>query len=103
MLAESPTELQLALNAVKLYCDQWQLTVNTDKTKIVIFSRGKVRNFPEFTFGERKLEVVDDYVYLGVTFNYNGLFNKAILKQVNQARRAMYGLIAKCKKIKSPC
>ena len=41
------------------------------------------------------LSVVDDYVYLGVTFNYNNKFRKAQTKQLNQARRAMYSLLSK--------
>ena len=50
--------------------------MNTSKTKIVIFSRGKVRRYPYIVFGSDKLDVVDEYVYLGVTFNYNGKDNK---------------------------
>ena len=60
-MAESAEELQRALNAVYEYCNNWDLTVNTDKTKIVIFSRGKVRLYPAFLFGHNHLEVVDEY------------------------------------------
>ena len=49
VLAENAEELQLALNALFDYCQLWHLTVNTAKTKIVIFSRGKVRKLlPSF-------------------------------------------------------
>ena len=34
-------------------------------------------------------------MYLGTTFNYNNRFRKAQNKQLNQARRAMYGLLSK--------
>ncbi len=34
--------------------------------------------------------------------NYNGSFNKSIAKQITQARRAMYGLLTKCKKLNLP-
>ena len=51
VLAENAEELQLALNALFDYCQTWHLTVNTTKTKIVIFSRGKVRRHPTFLFG----------------------------------------------------
>ena len=93
VMAETARELQKALIAVYNYCELWHLTVNTAKTKIVIFSRGKVQIYPKFSFGDSELDVVNDYVYLGTTFNYNGLFNKAICKQITQARRAMYSLI----------
>ena len=39
--------------------------------------------------------------YLGKT-NYNGLFNKSIDKQVNQARHAMFNLTAKARKLDLP-
>ena len=89
-MAETPEQLQKALNAVSDYCSLWNLTVNTSKTKIVIFSRGKVRRYPDFVFGTEKLDVVDEYVYLGVKFNYNGNYKKMIAKQITQARKALY-------------
>ena len=102
VMAESPPELQKALNALHSYCDLWHLTVNTSKTKVVVFSRGKIRNKPIFKFGDVELDIVDDYVYLGVTFNYNGNFKKAISKQVSQAKRAMFSVVAKVKKLNLP-
>ena len=64
----------------------------TSKTKVVIFSRGKIRKIQIFTFENYIVEVVDEYVFLGTTFNYNNKFRKAQDKQLNQARRAMYSL-----------
>ena len=99
IFAETPEELQKALDAVDSYCQTWHLTVNASMTKIVIFSRGKVRRIPEFVYGGDKLEVVDDFVYLGVRFNYNGNFKQAISKQVTQARKALYSMLVKAKKL----
>ena len=50
VLAQSENELQLALDALSVYCERWFLRVNTDKTKVVIFSRGKIRNIQIFRF-----------------------------------------------------
>ena len=102
VMAESPKDLQDALNAVFEYCSSWKLTVNTSKTKVVIFSRGKLRNIPDFTFGADNLEVVDDYTYLGVTFNFNGKFKKAIDKQISAARRALFVLQKRARTLKLP-
>ena len=55
-----------------------QLTVNTQKIKVMICSRGKVRKHRDFLFGGSILDVTYEYVYLGVNFNYNTLFIKAI-------------------------
>ena len=43
----------------------------------------------DFLFGQNKLKVTDSYIYLGTNLNYNGMFNKAITKQVNLARLKM--------------
>ena len=40
ILAESAEDLQLALNEFFIYCTQWKLNVNVEKTKIMIFSKG---------------------------------------------------------------
>ena len=47
LMAESPADLQMALNNLKDYCKLWQMEVNTQKTKLVIFSRGKIRKVPK--------------------------------------------------------
>ena len=46
--AESPEELQTALDTMQSYCDTLKLQVNTSKTKVVIFSKGKIRRIPVF-------------------------------------------------------
>ena len=56
IFAESPEQLQLALDAMLRYCNLWKLSVNTSKTKIVIFSRGKTRNYPEFSFNNKLMK-----------------------------------------------
>ena len=102
VLSESPVELQNALNGMYDYCKKWKMTVNANKTKVVIFSRGKVRRYPDFMFGSVKLEVTGDYIYLGIVFNYNGHFKKAIAKQTIQARRAMFALLRKALTLQLP-
>ena len=40
IMAELAEELQNALNELKIYCFEWKLTVNVDKTQKLIFSKG---------------------------------------------------------------
>ena len=61
ILTENSDDLQCALNSLKTYCSTWDLTVNTSKTKIGIFSKGKVRNIPRFYFGNDIIDVCEDY------------------------------------------
>ena len=102
VMAETAEQLQKALDGVGEYCALWDLKVNIDKTKIIVFSKGKVRNFPIFKLCSKSVEVVNDYIYLGTTFNFNGSFTKAIKKQVNQARKAMFCLLTKARRLSLP-
>ena len=74
VLAENVCELQTALDAVHEYCGMYKLTVNSKKTKIIVFSRGKVKRFPTFKNGHNTIEVVSDYIYLAITMNFDNKF-----------------------------
>ena len=102
LLSESTSDLQNMVDILHNYCQQWHLTVNIDKTKVVVFSRGKVRNLPLITYGDETIEVVYSYNYLGVLFNYNGKFGKTIKKQITQAKRAMFAMLSKGRKLQLP-
>ena len=57
ILAETAEELQLALTSLKDYCHQNFLKVILTKTKVLIFSRGKLKNIPDFFMVMRKLKL----------------------------------------------
>lgn len=95
VLAESPKELQKAMHEVSVYCNRWELNINRTKTKVVIFSRGRVRTDFNFKMGEINIATDSQYCYLGVVFNFNGSFSKAISERIALARKAMFGLNSK--------
>ena len=45
---------------------------------------------------------MDEYTYLGIVFNYNGSFTKAISKQARQANKEFQDLLHKIKKLRLP-
>ena len=102
IMAESEQDLQTALDAVFSFCKLWYLELNISKTKVIIFSRGKVRKHIKFALDETELEVVDQYTYLGVTFNYNNTFYKSIERQISQAKKALFSLITKSRRLDVP-
>ena len=103
IFAETPEELQIALDTMLLYCNTWRLQVNTSKTKLVIFSKGKIRRQKSvFYYNGDTIEIVDDFSYLGIKFNYNGKFGKTKKHLVDQARKAMFSLIRKARKLFLP-
>ena len=100
IMAESPSKLQAALNAHYQYCQTWELEVNTTKTKAVVFSRGKCHsNKNIFSFGSKKLETVDEYVYLGVKFNFNRKFDKSNQYICEKGTKAMFNMLRKATKL----
>ena len=95
LFADSLNGMQQALDAMHDYCTVNELSVNVGKTKIMVFSRGKIRNIPRFTFGEQIVEVVFNYKYLGVLFNYNASFIPNLKSLSTVATKAMFALIQK--------
>jgi hypothetical protein len=99
ILAENEEGLQSALDCASEYCRKWGITINPQKSKVVVFSRGKIRKLPEFKLNDKILGISFDFNYLGVNLNYNNTFKKAIAKQVNQAMRAMQALRVKIERL----
>ena len=95
ILAENPIELQQALDATYSYCNRWKLKINIDKTKIIRFSKRLNNAPPPFWINNERVEVVENYIYLGTTFAFNGKFNDAINKQITQAQRALFAFKSK--------
>ena len=68
----------------------------------MIFSRGKVRIHPEFKIGDEVLEVVSNFLYLGMKLNYNNKMSVAQKDLYDRASRAMFSLLKKCKSSNLP-
>ena len=102
LLANSRENLQRYMDSLKEYCDKWKLQTNADKTKVVIFSKQKVKVDYVFKLGDKELEIVDEFKYLGVTFKYNGNFNNNLEVLKEQGTRAMYSVIKIARKRKLP-
>ena len=58
--------------------------------------------YPVFNYGDSIIEVVNDYVYIGVTTNSDNKFAVAIRKQPDQERRAQFSLLVKARKLDLP-
>ena len=90
ILGNSASDLQQRLDLLQLYCNKWGLTVNADKSKIVVFrKKGCLRNDEFWFYGSTSLEIVNDFNYLGVVFNFTGSFVLNIEYIVGKASKAM--------------
>lgn len=90
IFAESCDDMQRALDIFADYCDKWKLSVNTSKTKVMIFCKRKTQRPPQFKLRDASLEIVDSYNYLGLLLRYNGSFSESKQKLVEQAEKAIF-------------
>jgi hypothetical protein len=93
LMSETAEGLQNCLNKLSWYCNKWGLTVNTLKTKVVIFNKGghKIKKF-SFMYENMAIEICQHYTYLGITFSACGTFNKALKDIVCKASKVFYKL-----------
>ena len=61
---------------------------------MMVFPRSeiRIRNIPTFKFDNTDIDQVEDYMYLGICFNWNGSFVKAKKLLHDKASKAMYSL-----------
>ena len=66
-ISEMEETLQSMLNELHIWCSQWNMFVNMDKTLIMHFRRNrKPRTVYQFQIGNMPLLITDVYRYLGV-------------------------------------
>ena len=102
VLAESPTDMQASLDSLGKYCNTWSLTVNSSKTKVVVFSNSRLHQNWTFFFKGNPLETVKDYTYLGVVFKSNGKFTANIDTIILRSEKALFQLNQKIRKLSLP-
>ena len=98
LLSESPSDLQHSLDNLKVYCDKWGLSVNTEKTKIMVFRKGgRLNRNEKWIYGDKELEIVSNFNYLGVVFSTGGSFSYNQTMLSGKALKAMNVLLNKLK------
>lgn len=95
LLSDSQGDLNKKLAYLSQYCRENNLTVNAEKTKVVCFGRGGYRHFSDFQFSfeNNKIDVVNKFSYLGVSFSSSGLFLDMINSKVDAAKMTAGSLI----------
>ena len=74
LLSTSAPGLQEKIGILGKFCDDWCLTVNIKKAKIMVFNNaGRLSNV-QFKLNNTVLECVHRYKYLGLTFCSSGSF-----------------------------
>ena len=94
-------EFQNNLDMFYEYSELWHLSVNFDKTKIMIFGTRQDQRF-NFKLGGHKIDICTDFKYLGVIFSRNRHFHQTKKHNVEQARKAMHVLFKRIRNLDIP-
>ena len=93
IFSRSAKSLQIILNKLESFCENADLSVNLDKTKIMIFNNcGKSLNNNLFRYGADELENIKSYKYLELMMSPFGNFNLVRQELKKVALKALYKL-----------
>ena len=101
LFANTPNVLQSMLNDIDTYCTTWGLKINTRKTKITIFERGRHTSYNFYLKGT-KLDIVTSFKYLGIHFFKNGNRYRTQKRLADQASYALHNLFSLFNQIELP-
>jgi hypothetical protein len=90
--------LQAQLDLLEEYADQWGLTVNVAKTKVVVYKSARSADVPcAVTYKGAPVEVVPSFTYLGVNLHQSKRISTAADLRAESGQRATYLLLQRCK------
>ena len=94
IVSESPEGLQSAINKMHLFYQSLDLKINVKKTKVMIFNqRGRtLKNKYSFSVNNQKLEITDQYQYLGLKLRPSGSFNFSVKELYDKASRSWFSI-----------
>ena len=90
-LSESANGLQNCIDKLEYFCKKWNLSVNLNKTNVLIFNKAGrlVRNL-KFHYGSENIAIAGEYKFLGVLFKPSVMFSHAIKLLSNKAMKAIF-------------
>ena len=72
LMSEKEEGLQRMLNRLEKYCKKWDLEVNVEKTKAMVFRKGgRIKKREVWKYDGSIIETVKEFNYLGVIFKSN--------------------------------
>ncbi len=93
LMSESHRGLQTCLEKLSSYCSKWGLSINTEKTKTMVFRKGIPRKDESpWYIGNIKLQQVKQYKYLGVIITSDGKFKEAMKDRIVKATKCIYSV-----------
>lgn len=90
LIAERAQDLKEMMGRMKKYLEGKELVLNAEKSKILMFKRGRsAKKKEEWKWGEEDIEEVKSFKYLGYNFQKNGGTETHVRETVKKAMMAM--------------
>jgi len=90
LLSDSVPGLQNQLNNLKMSAEKFGLIINNEKTNVIVFRRGgHLAAHEKWSLGGVKLNVVNEYRYLGNVFSTKLCTNNSLVHLASRARAAV--------------
>jgi hypothetical protein len=94
LMSHTVVGLQRQLNILNNTANRLGLSVNKEKTKIVVFRNGGIIGTAEkWFYNGQRLEVVNQYKYLGVIFSTRLAFSHALNEMSLRAKKGVFGIL----------
>jgi len=94
LLSKSQEGLQNCINSVADFCTKWQMTINENKSKVMIFRKRSIKKSKQqsFIIHNNKLETVREFTYLGVKLSSTGNFSAHQIQSRGKALNAFFNI-----------
>ena len=102
IISRTPDELNDQLYRLESYCKQNNLKINTEKTEILIFHKGRLSKFDQannYEINHQKIKLVKQFKYLGFTFTTQLKFTEHVKNLHTKASKSMGYILSKIKKM----
>ena len=74
LLSTTEKGIQSCVDKLSNFAKDWKMTINTNKTKMLVFNKGgRLKNI-NIKYNNSSIECVQKYTYLGVVFIASGSF-----------------------------
>lgn len=95
IFAINPSDLKKKIKHLEQYCKNNGLSVNKQKTKIMIFHKGRLQEkYNTFYYEKEQIEIVKTFCYLGVDFSASGLFHAQLEKAKKSVKIALNSIMS---------
>jgi hypothetical protein len=94
LVSSSAAGLQNSLDKMGTFYNNLGLKVNIKKTQVIIFNKRGLKFDRKYSFvlNDKKVEIVDEYQYLGIKLKPSGSMTMAVQELHDKASRAWFGI-----------